>query len=745
MDWQSLEANYQAQKQTGAFNKPTTPKKSNWLLNLLPTAGGIIGGIGGGVIGGIGGAGVGAVPGTAAGGAAGSALGELLRQKLSGEKGVGYKKIATEAAFGGIPLGGVGKGAGLAVKGAAGVAKGTAKTAGKQAVMSGVRELTEGGAKRIPVKFIEDAAMSAAKKPSVARNLMINPTIGDIMEQTGKGATTGRVGRFQSAVTSGNKSVPFVETAKTKIPVRVGTSTKTSIQDIPKTVAPKTVSEVFEEPAKEVAKTDIKQKLTSLAKPTEAQGRLQKIGAKIRETGRGTQATSKLGAGVYGEKLAKETNEYASKNIIPKTKSLTPNGQFISAERHMAKLGKQYKTSKEAVSALPDGLTRKAVGAIDKEIADNINLASISGSNQAMLNRVKSKLVNAKTGNDYIKALSELNVKISDKTLTDAAVAEKQELMNSIRKALKGVRTDALPETSKIANEMHLTSNFMESTVRQAAKMSANQGGTSSKLLNIISSSGEPIGRGIEALGNVTASPIARIMARETVPRAVFGGAAGLGATPEPVQQPQGLQDVYGGAGAGMEPTGMPQGMPQDMPSQSQYPQQNFIQDVIKDMQATGGKNVANLKMIYEMMNPEPTKESIKAQDAEFAGNQSLNILNSLQQQYEDGGGAQGRIPGFMSQIAGKAGFNDQVNVYNNAREGFLANVARSLGEKGVLTDQDIKRITAIIPSATDNPSEAQQRWDMIRQIIGGGMERAQSAYAQPSSSQTDLMSLMQQ
>jgi hypothetical protein len=695
-------------------------KKSNWLLNLLPTAGGIIGGVGGGIAGAAAG-GVGAIPGAAAGGAGGSAIGEFIRQKLAGESGVGYKKLATEAALGGIPLG-VGKGVGIAKAGTV-----VAKEATEQAAKS--------GAKKIPVKFIEDATMSATKSPvkQTSRGLYINPTrstVEDIYAKASEPGTTAKLGRFRTAGPAGNPQVPYIATEKTstKIPVSTSTATKVSKQTVPKL-------EQIMEPASDVVAKSNKSMLTTAS---EDGGIMRRIGQKLRASSRDTSASSKLGSSRYGSELSKETNDYASKNILKGTKSISANSMYETADKHRAALGSAYRSSKEAVTDLSPDVKSSALKSIDKAVADNAELVGMSKRDQLYLDEIRSKVANAKTGNDYIQILSDIGKKTSDKALGGDAVAARQELHNTLRMALKDVRLNNMPETSKIAKELHLTSNFMESVGRQADRFRNNTGGFGAKGLQALSVMGEPIGRGVENVSRAASTPIGKIIGRETAPRAILGayGTSAEQTAPTDQQAPD-LQDL-------MSSQYQPETYGDQQPEQSQYPKENFVADVTRDMQTTGGKNVANLKMIYELMNPEPTKESIKAQDANYAGQQALNILDTLESQFDQSGGAQGRIPGLIAKGAGKIGLNNEVNVYNDARTGFLSNVARSLGEKGVLTDTDIKRITAIIPSSTDNPAEAAARWNMIRQIIAGGVERANAAYGGASSSQYDLQSIMQ-
>lgn len=98
------QATDQPQQQAGTTPVTTPEKKGFKATDLLPLAGGVIGGVAGSF----------AAPGvgTVIGGGAGSALGEALRQKIEGESDLG--KVALEGGLGAIP---VGKIAGLGLKG----------------------------------------------------------------------------------------------------------------------------------------------------------------------------------------------------------------------------------------------------------------------------------------------------------------------------------------------------------------------------------------------------------------------------------------------------------------------------------------------------------------------------------------------------------------------------------------------------------------------------------------------------
>ena len=79
---------------------PPQKKKKSFLIDQISTAGGILGGIGGGLAGGGATLGIGAVPGAMLGSAGGSALGETLENFLTGES-LGTN-VGKEAALGGL-------------------------------------------------------------------------------------------------------------------------------------------------------------------------------------------------------------------------------------------------------------------------------------------------------------------------------------------------------------------------------------------------------------------------------------------------------------------------------------------------------------------------------------------------------------------------------------------------------------------------------------------------------------------
>lgn len=81
-----------------------------------------------------------------------------------------------------------------------------------------------------------------------------------------------------------------------------------------------------------------------------------------------------------------------------------------------------------------------------------------------------------------------------------------------------------------------------------------------------------------------------------------------------------------------------------------------------------------------------------------------------------------GLLGGVKGSLASASQTSPQASAYNNTKEAFLSKLSRAAGEKGVLTDQDIKRIRQAIPSFYTSPKAADEQWRLIATIIGGAL-----------------------
>lgn len=134
-------------------------------------------------------------------------------------------------------------------------------------------------------------------------------------------------------------------------------------------------------------------------------------------------------------------------------------------------------------------------------------------------------------------------------------------------------------------------------------------------------------------------------------------------------------------------------------------------------------KQASLIKSIYDLSQP---KLSAQERDAINSAIGGLNILNTLQQSYNQlirvGLTARspglGRLGGLSGTLASIAQSSPEAAAYNDTKQAFLSILSRATGERGVLTDYDIKRIEKAIPDFYDTPQTAERKWQMIRDII---------------------------
>ncbi len=168
---------------------------------------------------------------------------------------------------------------------------------------------------------------------------------------------------------------------------------------------------------------------------------------------------------------------------------------------------------------------------------------------------------------------------------------------------------------------------------------------------------------------------------------------------------------------------------------QSPYPLQNLEADMTRDP-----KNSSTYMALYKMLNPNGNLSATMQRDLANI-NSAQNISKQLYNAYQQAGGGEGRIPGAISNLLGRAGADNNVQVYNSVRAGSASKIARALGETGVLTDQDIARALGYLPQVTDNPDEAAKKMAFLDSVIAGA---EQSVRDRASGSQTADTSQLQ-
>lgn len=363
-------------------------------------------------------------------------------------------------------------------------------------------------------------------------------------------------------------------------------------------------------------------------------------------------------------------------------------------------------------------------------VLDNIATSTSADVSEATLKRsiasAKQAIANAAKG-DSISAADLRNIRSTlGQDIFKGTTTASKELKQEIYRAYGDVIGTASPKAKAILTKQHDLLDLAPGLAARSKDVGVPFLGTRVNVPALNTIRDRSMDAASKVGGSVTAvrsNPAVPQAVRQLAPRAVMG----MGAQPQ--EQPLDVmpQDQ---TQLEMQPEMMqPQGFDQPPEDAGLYSQEALAYDVSRDP-----KNASTYMSLFKTLQAaqeasKPSKKAIKAQDAAAAGNQALNIVDSLEQSFGRAGGGQGRIPGLAATIAGKAGFNNNVNIYNDSRLAFLSQVARTLGEKGVLTDRDIERIARAFPSPTNNPQEAAAKWAQIRSIIRQGIDTSQSAY----------------
>jgi hypothetical protein len=179
------------------------------------------------------------------------------------------------------------------------------------------------------------------------------------------------------------------------------------------------------------------------------------------------------------------------------------------------------------------------------------------------------------------------------------------------------------------------------------------------------------------------------------------------------------------------------------------YTQDMFKQAVINDLQTTGGKNIDKIIKTAEFIGVTGMGGGKLSQQSQ-AKLQSINVAKNIVKDYEKSlneiSGGQGwggsRITGTLKNWAAAVGLDPATATYNSASQATSSLVARSLGETGVLNDNDIKRAASLIPKVTDTNEERRRKITALYQIFS---YVEQSVYAAPDAQNSIEDMLIQQ
>ena len=130
-------------------------------------------------------------------------------------------------------------------------------------------------------------------------------------------------------------------------------------------------------------------------------------------------------------------------------------------------------------------------------------------------------------------------------------------------------------------------------------------------------------------------------------------------------------------------------------------------------------KNASYYTSLYTFMNPED-KNAGKLESEKQVVTGVIDQLNKLY--YGEEGTeddlAKGRIGGTWAGIKASFGKEDNVETYNDLRNGIVASLKSLVGESGVLTDKDTERMKNLLPKVTATASQAAKAWDELYKFL---------------------------
>lgn len=172
---------------------------------------------------------------------------------------------------------------------------------------------------------------------------------------------------------------------------------------------------------------------------------------------------------------------------------------------------------------------------------------------------------------------------------------------------------------------------------------------------------------------------------------------------------------------------------PQILSGNKNPPENNIVPStpVNTGMETQGGNRILtnNEIAILSLIDPKnaETYQAIAkmGSSGSSAPNQAISQLKNLYSSVQSQGLTASQ-PGILGRILGGAKGtygavsqrSTEAATYKSIKTAFLSSIARDFGEKGTLTDQDIKRVDNALPSFSDTPEVAQRKFQELESVL---------------------------
>lgn len=676
--------------QEQSIASPAIEKESsgNILTSLIPTATSILGGIGGTIL----------APGigTAAGGAAGGAAGKFLQNLIEGKKDAS-EGVLGEAALG--TLGGLGK-AFQAGKGALGAlragegaaAAGNALRYGRQGAQA-VSDL--GNASSLSKNAL---AASNANTKGTLRGAM-SDKLDTLSDKAIRSQMSGLSRRNASEATNIGRGMKDIGVYDVQGYTKAADDFMNVVEPVKKSLfgqplAPVDASKVLGSTRNELSKLTLK--------PSDKKLVIQAMDNA--DTALNDLASKRAGGMVQPNKYHSEDLYAVNQQLRETANSMLPAAGYKAASsaektayKYLSDKANQYKEL--AYSGLGEG--GKLSPAIKQDIYQNLVAAGVD--NPKLLSKV-NKLSTIQDVNNL------------ERTLIGAKEIAEDTLEGSIARGIGTGRSDSLAGMTR------------DVAMSAGAPKVAGASNAISRMLGRdrpeLSTLGQLAKR--TATGSLTAQAPSRMIAG-----AAFGGSAGEQlvdpttglpvevATTDPTASMAGIDSPSSGIS--------PMEGSYDMSSMPQQSVQYSLENLFNDIQAQPEQADTLLKL-YELANAAPAGSDLSSaqQKSLMSVSNAESTLGQLASAFEAAGGGAGRVGGTIASLTGKAGLNQEADLYDQLSQGAITQIAKGiLGETGVLSDQDIARVRGYIPKLSDSQEVAQQKLSILQQMIQSAKQNA--------------------
>lgn len=174
--------------------------------------------------------------------------------------------------------------------------------------------------------------------------------------------------------------------------------------------------------------------------------------------------------------------------------------------------------------------------------------------------------------------------------------------------------------------------------------------------------------------------------------------------------------------GGGMQPMQQPQEEEMTVAGYSRSQLEEAYVAALMDNNLEAADAIASMMDIITANEDRAADATGKTDEGAAKRAAGLRTLNTLLGSYERGGGGQGIIGGTLTNLLNTAtggAYNSSAQTYSTQARGAAAQIIKSLGESGQLSDRDIQAAMDMLPRNTDTEAVAREKISNLMTLLG--------------------------